>query len=179
MVDDEVPNISGPPKPLGCGPEGLREGEHGPAILDRERTAMGDARRFDWSEALADEALLARLLRISGPGGRDCGFDAAMADFDGDGADDLAIGIPRDIYFGFDRPERVAIFRGPLSPGTYTEESADAIWFGSEEADAFGLRLATGDVDDDGRQDLAVGAPYDSDYAEEAGSVTLLLGGGL
>ncbi len=47
-------------------------------VLEDERRARGDTRSFD-REAL-EPADLARLLRVSGPGGRDCGFDVLSLD---------------------------------------------------------------------------------------------------
>ena len=48
--------------------------------LDAERRLHGDVRAFDWDLAVSDGDVLARLLRISGPGGRDCGFDVLSLD---------------------------------------------------------------------------------------------------
>ncbi len=107
------------------------------------------------------------------------GYSAAIADYDGDGQDDLAVGAPRDIYSGFDRPGRVIVFRGPLAPGNYTEDLADAIWMGSDVPDSFGARLLADDLDADGRADLVVGAPWDQETGVDAGAVTILFAAGL
>lgn len=48
--------------------------------LDAERVLHGDTRTFDWDLAASDVDVLARLLRIAGPGGRDCGFDVLSLD---------------------------------------------------------------------------------------------------
>lgn len=51
--------------------------------LDLERSEVRDARSFDWSEVLQDVEQLARLLRVAGPGGQDCGFDVLSIDEQG------------------------------------------------------------------------------------------------
>lgn len=104
------------------------------------------------------------------------GYDGALADLDGDGACDLIVGVPRDIYSGMDRPGRVLVFYGPLPGGTLDASEADHIWMGSEEADAFGIALAAGDVDADGRDDLLVGAPDDDSRFVDGGSAVLIVG---
>jgi hypothetical protein len=48
---------------------------------------------------------------------------------------------------------------------------------GSLDPDGFGVALDVADVDHDGVDDVVVGAPYDSRYAEEAGAVHLFRGG--
>lgn len=107
------------------------------------------------------------------------GFAMTIGDFDGDEQADLALGAPGYLYSDMGRPGRVLVFRGPLLPGSYTEDTADAIWMGSLSPDTFGSRLQAGDLDDDGRDDLVVGAFLDPEAGDEAGSVTILFGGGL
>lgn len=106
------------------------------------------------------------------------GYDAAIGDLDGDGAADLAVGIPRDVYFGADRPGRVAVWLGPVAPGPHDDDDASLVFSArSCGADAFGVALDAGDVDGDGVDDLVVGAPLDGRTAEAAGAVHLFLGG--
>jgi hypothetical protein len=106
--------------------------------------------------------------------GRD---SALLADFDGDGQDDLAWSSTG----GW-----VSIFRGPIEGGELTEADADAMLVGSATphcdadscsvSDDFGRSIAAGDFDGDGRADLAVGAPGDD---ETPGMVYIAWGGGL
>lgn len=96
------------------------------------------------------------------------GFCFAVGDFygDGDGTKDLAIGIPGM----FDSAGRVLIARGnPAGNPTFPTvvEQYDSLGGGpgtiDEPNDFFGLSLAAGDFDGDGIDDLAVGAPGESD----------------
>jgi hypothetical protein len=102
---------------------------------------------------------------------------ALLADFDGDGQDDLAWSSSR----GW-----VSILRGPLSDGDHRETDAAVALIGPHEPasdgegyavpDDFGASMAAGDFDGDGRADLAIGAPGDDDTA---GRVYIAWGGGL
>jgi hypothetical protein len=94
------------------------------------------------------------------------GFAVASGDFDGDGFDDLSIGVPfEDI--GGTIPDAGAIqiiygSAGGLSPAggdqVFHQEIAN-MNDTSEEGDLFGYALASGDFDDDGFDDVAVGVP--------------------
>lgn len=140
---------------------------------------LGDERR-GFSYVVTDKdggPLAASHASIEGDRASDwLGIDGAIGDLDGDGTADLAIGVPRDIYFGFDRPGRVAVFLGPIPAGTQRVADADLVVSGSRDPDAFGLDLDIGDVDGDGRADLVVGAPYDNSAGESVGRVYLFGG---
>jgi hypothetical protein len=101
------------------------------------------------------------------------GWTAAMGDVDGDGQDDLAVAIPRDRYFGQDQPGRVALFRGPLRPGVYTDLDADLVFRGSDQPDGFGMALWMVDANGDGDDELVVGAPFDGAPVSYRGAVYL------
>jgi hypothetical protein len=92
------------------------------------------------------------------------GGSLAAGDFNDDGCADLAVGVPRDELGGFDLAGSVNVIYG--SPTGLTDDGnqlihqsvvgiADSI----EEFDIFGWSLAVGDFDDDGIDDLAIGAP--------------------
>jgi len=128
-------------------------------------------------------------------------FGAALAtgDFNEDGYDDLAVGVPNeDIGSGIDRIESVGsvqILYGSANglthlgnefwhqdsakkradDGTLTE-LGDLI--GSiEQGDEFGRALAAHDFNGDGRDDLAIGIPFEEIGSTElAGAVQVLLG---
>ena len=113
-------------------------------------------------------------------------FGSAMAasDFNSvDECDDLAIGAPGDSINGAKEAGAVTVLFGSSSG---LSASADQRWHQdssgvqgtAESANRFGTALASGDFDNDGYDDLAIGAPGDSinsgDY--NAGAVTVLYG---
>ncbi len=109
-------------------------------------------------------------------------FGAALAgigDLNGDGIPDLAVGAPGRDERG---PERGAVWILFLnSDGTVLAEQLIADREGDFEGrlrndDRFGSALANvRDLNNDGVQDLAVGAPNDDDGADNAGALWLLL----
>ncbi|CAG0935905.1 hypothetical protein TFLX_04756 [Thermoflexales bacterium] len=107
----------------------------------------------------------------------------AAGDFDGDGAADLAVGVPgEDIGTAVDGGA-VHVLYGSNTSGLVA--TGNQLWHqGSsgvdgavETDDRFGKALAVGDFDGDGYDDLAVGAPYeDIDTEGSAGAVNVLYG---
>ena len=110
------------------------------------------------------------------------GRSLAAADFDGDGDDDLAIGLPGGRIDGV-RAGAVSVLyssRGRL------RQAGDQLWSqgargikGAPEAsDGFGWALAAGDLDQDGDVELAIGVPFeDLGDTRDAGAVNLLYSG--
>jgi hypothetical protein len=109
------------------------------------------------------------------------------ADFNGDGAEDLAVGAPFETVGSVTDAGTVNVLYGGGGglTGTgsqlFNQESA-GIASDAEAGDVFGLTLATGDFDGDGFTDLAVGSRGESvGNVDSAGTVTVLYGaaGGL
>jgi hypothetical protein len=111
-------------------------------------------------------------------------FGAVLAtgDFDGDGCDDLAIGVPNEDIAGVVDAGIVQIMYGSH---TGLAAAGNQVWHQSvagipelvEKADQFGSALAAGDFDADGRDDLAVGVPFeDINDIVDAGVVHVVRG---
>ncbi len=107
------------------------------------------------------------------------GSSLATGDFNNDRFVDLAVGVPNE-----DDSGAVNVIYGSPS-GLSAVFVPDQLWMQnslnvnghSELLDWFGFSLATGDFDDDGYFDLAVGAPReDLGLVEDAGAVNVLYG---
>ena len=108
------------------------------------------------------------------------GSALAFVDVNNDGYDDVLIGA----YGHNSNRGIVYLFYGPLLNGTYSLDNADAKFLGQNTTDRAGYTVsAAGDVNGDGYQDIAIGAPYkDSEAASPAtdvGMVYIIYGGGL
>jgi astacin (peptidase family M12A)/FG-GAP repeat protein len=90
------------------------------------------------------------------------GTSLAAGDFDGDGRDDLAVGAPRESVGSASQTGLVYLYRGTSSGVSAWQTLTQAGIGATESGDLFGTALAAGDFDNDGRDDLAVGAPGES-----------------
>lgn len=114
------------------------------------------------------------------------GSSLAAGDFDGDGRSDLAIGAETEsIDAGDDLEGRVhTLFGaagGPALPSAEAWSLDETIFAPGDSLDLFGAELATGDFDGDGREDLAIGAPFrdvshGGGTVDDAGAVLVLYG---
>ncbi len=114
-------------------------------------------------------------------------FGAALAvgDFNGDHYDDLAIGVPNEgvdgpggPYLGAGMIHALAGTVGGLTATGAASRIGECCWAGGR---SYGRALATGDIDGDGRDDLAIGMPgatIDTPdvHIFEAGGVEVLQG---
>ena len=120
----------------------------------------------------------------SEPGDR-FGNAVASGDFDGDGYDDLAIGAADEMIAGLTKAGVVHVLYGSadgLLLGTAETLDGSAASGTTQASARFGVALAAGDFDDDGRDDLAIGARGERvGLAAQAGAVVVVYGadGGL
>jgi len=112
-------------------------------------------------------------------------FGAALAsgDFDGDGRDDLAIGVPEENNIDGDVDAGMihVLYGGGSGIGTSGDQAFDGDSTGfpgeSQPKDHLGQALAAGDFDGDGKDDLAIGAPGLASDFLTPGGVFALYGG--
>ena len=143
-------------------------------VIYGSRTGLAAGRTGTWSQA--------RLPVVRPQPGDQFGLTLTSGDYNGDGYDDLVVGVPLEdigtttdagvinLIFGSNRGLQATAaqtwYQGFSSvPGMY------------EQDDLFGLALASGDFNGDGYEDLAVGAPYeDLGSATDAGAVIVFYG---
>jgi len=92
------------------------------------------------------------------------GITMAAGDFDDNGYTDLAIASPFETLGGIDSAGGVNVLYGSSGGLTATgdqfwHQDSTGVLGTPEELDSFGFALATGDFDDDGVRDLAIGEP--------------------
>jgi hypothetical protein len=105
------------------------------------------------------------------------------ADFNNDGAEDLAIGVPDETVGTVDSAGAVNVLYGSVGGGLtgtgsqlFTQDTP-GVGSTAEPFDSFGQALASADFNDDGFTDLAVGAPGETvGTVERAGAVNVLFG---
>lgn len=174
--DDGVPDIAigAPGRDLEFGPP--------PAIVD-----AGGVWIYEWNAVVSTPAFRDFLGQDATPGGvpetgDQFGRTLASGDFNDDGFDDLAVGVPYEDAGATTDTGVVHVFYGSAT-GLRTDDSVTfragfGGVLGTESAgDRFGWSLAAGDFDDDDFDDLAIGAPF-RDLAGEldAGQVHVLYG---
>src|SRR5262249_20241242 len=113
------------------------------------------------------------------------GASVAAADFNGDGTDDLAIGVPGENLAGGTDAGMVDVVYGSSPGGLSTAVRGGQKWDqdstdvegAAETYDDFGQALGWGDFNHDGYADLAVGAPGETvGITDAAGAVNVIHG---
>ncbi|HZM81707.1 MAG TPA: alkaline phosphatase D family protein [Candidatus Limnocylindrales bacterium] len=110
----------------------------------------------------------------SNEAGDNFGAAVAVADFNGDGVKDIAVGTPNEAPNSDPAGGIIYVLTG--SSGYYLTQAAAGGT--TETGDGFGATLAASDVDSDGYADLAVGAPSDRLGGGANSGAVMLFGGG-
>jgi hypothetical protein len=115
------------------------------------------------------------------------GLTVAGGNFNGDLRDDLAIGVPLEDLGTINSPGAVNVLYGSPTglQATGTGGRDDQFWTQdspnvqgvAEDGDRFGDALGTGDFDNDGNDDLAIGVPHEViGSVFDAGSINVIYG---
>lgn len=129
----------------------------------------------------AVEELRPGLAGLPGAPERGARFGAALAaaDFDGDGFEDLAVGLSDAAVAGRVSAGAVlVIYSGPITTTALIHQDTPGLPGEIAARDQFGARLSAGDFDGDGRPDLLVSSPGEGGpRLADMGSVTLIPSG--
>jgi hypothetical protein len=111
------------------------------------------------------------------------GHSLATGDFNNDGCGDLAVGVPYE-SIGTIKAGLVQVFYGKpwgfdMNMDQHWHQNITNVPGGIENGDKFGWSLATGDFNNDGLDDLAIGMPTESiGTVPASGAVTIIYGHG-
>lgn len=143
---------------------GVRDDESGTAVLE-------GTDRFTQETATVTARVLTELTRptLAAQGRRTDVANVVTGDFDGDGVDDVALGVPES---DLAKPQGGAVF---IFKGSASGLPAEPTWTipGTSDTAQFGSVMAAGDLDGDGKADLAISAPGDDLTVADSGAVYL------
>jgi hypothetical protein len=115
---------------------------------------------------------------LAGAGANDT-FGSALAhgDVNGDGVEDVVVGAALNDTASGNNSGAAYVFYGPVEEAEMAAASADLTLAGANEGDWAGYSVAAGDVNDDGSDDVVVGAPLADAGGQSAGSAYVVYGG--
>jgi len=103
---------------------------------------------------------------------------STAGDLNNDGIDDVIVGAHYNNAGGFDAGRAYVFFGGLSFSGIYDASQANVILTGENSDDRFGNSVSTaGDLNDDGTDDLIVGAHYNNAGGANAGRAYVFFGG--
>ena len=129
------------------------------SFVDRD-TSLDNEVNSQATGPLSFNVGLERDILISGVASKDDFGDAlVVADLNGDGQMDLAVGAKEHEPGSVSNLGAVYVFFGPLTDSSISAASAPLVILGPGRRESAGASLAVGDLNADGIQDLAIGAP--------------------
>lgn len=152
------------------GPGSVAAGVYTVDAMGAGRAVLEGKDAFTNETATVGIAVMEELKRATRPHGRLS--DAASivtGDFDGDGIADVAVGVPES---DLGRPQGGAVF---IYKGTAAGLPATPTWtlVGDTDTAALGAVMAAGDLDADGKDDLAISEPFADVTIVDSGAVLL------
>lgn len=116
--------------------------------------------------------------------GDEFGTSLASGDFNNDGFDDLAIGIPKEDIGEIKDAGATEVIYGSTTglsaegiiPDKFWYQDSSSVADKSETSDLFGTSLAVGDYNNDGNDDLAIGVPSEIVTSGGRGAVSVIYG---
>jgi hypothetical protein len=141
------------------------------STLDVAITAILSQTVYAFGGPLTVASLSDSLFAITDSGTAGFGDSLAVADLDDALGDDVVIGSP----FADSNSGEVFLFSGPVSVN-HVAGDADWILTGESNDDQLGVAVATGDWNDDGDADLAIGASTRNTGGSNSGALWIFLG---
>ncbi|MBW2978331.1 FG-GAP repeat protein [Candidatus Woesearchaeota archaeon] len=108
-------------------------------------------------------------------GGDRSGISVASGDVNNDGYDDILIGAAYNNDGGSAAGKTYLIY-GPVYGNNINLSDADASFIGENSSDVAGWSVASGDVNNDGYDDILIGAKFNDDGGSTAGKTYLIYG---
>uniref|UniRef100_A0AAR5QAR5 Integrin alpha-2 domain-containing protein n=1 Tax=Dendroctonus ponderosae TaxID=77166 RepID=A0AAR5QAR5_DENPD len=132
---------------------------------------VGQVYFFEKRDNIANEELSIPLILTGQQFASSFGYEVLVEDVNNDGFDDLLVGAP--FYYADNKGGAVYVYYNLKSWNlTNPNGTWDAVFFGTEQS-RFGFSMTSiGDINKDGYNDVAIGAPYERDH----GAVYIYLG---
>jgi len=173
-------NAPGGSPPAGSAPGGADNGESvgsADASTSTRQPPRGPCTRIP--RGPVGDVPLANADTLVGAASNDrAGWDTAVGDVNGDGHDDLLVGAPTNDSGGADSGGAY-LFYGPINRSDLSLADADVTFEAESPGDYAGFAVEIGDLNNDSRADIAIGAPLTNTNGYASGTTYVVYGGDL